>query len=71
MYNDLIVSVFENLMIVLVIDDYEFFYSYLKNVKEYMYYIRKNFVLYLDISIFLLELFCDLKFILEVMKNKG
>ncbi|ABX81639.1 hypothetical protein [Acholeplasma laidlawii] len=70
-YNDLIVSVFENLMIASVIDDYELSYSYLKNAKEYMHYIRKNFALYLDTSIFPLELFRDLKPILEVMKNKG
>lgn len=71
MYNDLIVSVFENLMIASVIDDYELSYSYLKNAKEYIHYIRKNFALYLDTSIFPLELFRDLKPILEVMKNKG
>ncbi|MBG0763176.1 hypothetical protein IY230_06110 [Acholeplasma laidlawii] len=64
-YNDLIVSVFENLIIASVIDDYELSHSYLKEAKEYMYYIRKHFALYLDTSIFPLELFRDLKPILE------
>lgn len=64
-YNDLIVSVFENLIIASVIDDYELSHSYLKEAKEYMYYIRKHFALYLDTSMFPLELFRDLKPILE------
>lgn len=67
-YNDLIVSVFENLIIASVIDDYELSHSYLKEAKEYMYYIRKHFALYLDTSIFPLELFRDLKPILEENK---
>lgn len=68
-YNDLIVSVFENLIIASVIDDYELSHSYLKEAKEYMYYIRKHFALYLDTSIFPLELFRDLKPILEVINK--
>ncbi|WP_441361517.1 hypothetical protein [Acholeplasma laidlawii] len=68
-HNDLIVSVFENLIIASVIDDYEYSYSYLKEAKEYMYYIRKHFALYLDTSIFPLELFRDLKPILEVINK--
>jgi len=68
-HNDLIVSVFENLIIASVIDDYELSHSYLKEAKEYMYYIRKHFALYLDTSIFPLELFRDLKPILEVINK--
>ena len=68
-YNDLIVSVFENLIIASVIDDYELSHSYLKEAKEYMHYIRKHFALYLDTSIFPLELFRDLKPILEVINK--
>lgn len=68
-YNDLIVSVFENLIIASVIDDYELSHSYLKEAKEYMHYIRKHFALYLDASIFPLELFRDLKPIVEVINK--
>ena len=44
------------------------FHSYLKEAKD-MYYIRKHFALYLDTSIFPLELFRDLKPILEVINK--